>query len=140
MSQGTMRYKGYVGSVQYSDEDGCFIGDVLGVQAMISFEGESVAELRTDFENAIEAYLKSCKERRIKPEKPKPGKITLDLPFDIEVGLENMTEETGKSAKALILDAVKGMYFPLENRAAPRTRQKQAVKANAKRKPVAQKA
>lgn len=135
MSQSIMRYKGYVGSIHYSDEDGCFIGDVLGVPAMISFEGKSVTELRTDFENAIEAYLMSCKERGQKPEKPKPGKITLDLPFDIEVGLEQMTEETGKSAKALILDAVKGMYFPPESKPAARKRHNGAT-----RKAAAQKA
>ncbi len=43
MSRNTMRYKGYVGSVQYSAEDGCFIGDVLGIRDMISFEGESAS-------------------------------------------------------------------------------------------------
>lgn len=134
MSRNTMRYKGYVGSVEYSAEDGCFIGDVLGMRAMISFEGESVSELRADFENAIEAYLKSCKERGVKAEKPKQGKVTLDLPFDIEVGLEQITEETGKSAKVLILDAVKGMYFLPEGKSDPKPRQARTIRPAAKRK------
>ena len=113
MSQNTMRYKGYVGSIQYSAEDGCFIGDVLGIRDMISFEGESVSELRTDFENAVDHYLASCRERGIEPGKPRGGQLTLTLPFELEVCLEQTAEETGKSTKALVLDALKTAYLPI---------------------------
>ncbi len=112
MSQNTMRYKGYVGSIQYSAEDGCFIGDVLGIRDMISFEGESVSELRTDFENAVNHYLASCRERGKEPAKPRGGQLTLTLPFELEVCLEQTAEETGKSTKALVLDALKTAYLP----------------------------
>ena len=34
----TMEYKGYVGSVEFLEEDGVFIGKVMGIRAMISYE------------------------------------------------------------------------------------------------------
>ena len=36
----TMTYKGYVGSVEFSDADGVFFGKVQGVRSLISYEGE----------------------------------------------------------------------------------------------------
>lgn len=41
----TMRYKGFIGSVAYSEEDNVFFGKVEGINALVNFEGESVSEL-----------------------------------------------------------------------------------------------
>ena len=48
---GTMKYKGYTGSVDFSDEDNCLYGKVLGMSKVaITYEGNDVNELRKDFE------------------------------------------------------------------------------------------
>lgn len=44
----TMEYKGYVGSVEFSEEDGLFYGKVMGIRALISYEGSTAAELVND--------------------------------------------------------------------------------------------
>ena len=41
----TMEYRGYVGSVEFSEEDGLFYGKVMGIRALISYEGSTAAEL-----------------------------------------------------------------------------------------------
>ena len=33
----TMEYKGYVGSVEFSEEDGIFFGKVMGIRSLISY-------------------------------------------------------------------------------------------------------
>ena len=43
-----IRYKGYVGSVEFSEEDGIFYGKVMGVRSLISYEGENEKELLND--------------------------------------------------------------------------------------------
>lgn len=53
----TMEYKGYVGSVEFSEEDALFFGKVLGVQALISYEGENAHDLVEDFHSAVDDYL-----------------------------------------------------------------------------------
>lgn len=45
----TMTDKGYVGSVEFSDEDGVFFGKVQGVRSLISYEGETREALQADF-------------------------------------------------------------------------------------------
>ena len=45
----TLKYKGYIGTVGYSEEDEVFFGKVEGVNALINFEGESVKELKKAF-------------------------------------------------------------------------------------------
>ena len=45
-----MKYKEYYGTIEYSDEDQCFHGKVLGIKGLVTFEGESVQELRASFQ------------------------------------------------------------------------------------------
>ncbi len=55
----TIPYKGYVGSVEFSEEDRIFYGKVMGVQSLISYEGENEEELLNDFHAAVDDYLKT---------------------------------------------------------------------------------
>jgi hypothetical protein len=52
-----MGYKGYVGSIELSKGDSLFCGKVLGIPALISYEGKTVAALVEDFHNAVDDYL-----------------------------------------------------------------------------------
>ena len=58
-----MTYKGYVGSVKFSDADGVFFGKVQGVRSLISYEGETREALQADFRKAVDAYLELCQEK-----------------------------------------------------------------------------
>ena len=55
----TIPYKGYVGSVEFSEEDRIFYGKVMGVQSLISYEGENEEELLNDFHAAVDDYPKT---------------------------------------------------------------------------------
>lgn len=68
----TMEYRGYTGSVEYSDEDGLYFGKVLEVRSLISYEGEMISELIADFHDAIDGYLEFCAEEGEEPERPQP--------------------------------------------------------------------
>ena len=54
----TMEYKGFVGTVEYSEEDGRFFGKVLeNGNNLVAYEGQTEEELRKDFEEAVEGIL-----------------------------------------------------------------------------------
>ena len=57
-----MEYKGYFGSIEYSDEDRCFYGKVLGIKSLILFEGTNVQELEDSFHQMLDEYLKHQEE------------------------------------------------------------------------------
>ena len=63
-----LEYKGYKGSVEYSKEDNCLFGKVLGVSNdLIAYEGNTLDELRTDFEAGIDSYLLGCQADGVEP-------------------------------------------------------------------------
>ncbi len=81
---GLLKYKGYTGSVEFSDEDNCLFGKVQGLHGtLISYEGTTIDEIRADFEAAIDNYLESCKNRGIAPAKPYSGKLVLRMPSEL---------------------------------------------------------
>ena len=56
-----LEYKGYYGSIEYSKEDDCLFGKVLGMpNNLISYEGNTATELYADFKDAIDTYLDYC--------------------------------------------------------------------------------
>lgn len=78
-----MEYKGYVGSVEISEEDGILFGKVEGIRSLLSYEGKSVQELKKDFHDVIDEYLRDCAEEGIEPEKPFEGKIEILISPDL---------------------------------------------------------
>lgn len=75
----TMNYNGYVGSVEFSEEDGVFYGKVMGIRALISYEGETAKELVEDFHGAVDDYLELCKEEGKEPEKAYKGSFNVRI-------------------------------------------------------------
>lgn len=53
----TMQHKGYTAHIEHDERDNIFVGRVLGIQAVISFHGKTAAELRQNFEAAIDDLL-----------------------------------------------------------------------------------
>ena len=45
----TLTYKGYMGSVNFSEKDSVFFGKIEGIDGLVNFEGESVKELTEGF-------------------------------------------------------------------------------------------
>ena len=42
----TMTHKGYTARVEYDKRDNLFVGRILGIRTIVSFHGETVAQLR----------------------------------------------------------------------------------------------
>ena len=49
----------------------------------VLYEGNSIDELRKDFEEAVDFYLESCRERHVAPEIPSYTKVNLRMPSDL---------------------------------------------------------
>lgn len=93
----TMTYKGYAARIEYSDEDGCFIGHIAGIKDIIGFHAESVKELRAAFEEAVNDYLATCEKSGRAPQKPYSGKLMLRVPPEVHARAAMMAEAHGMS-------------------------------------------
>ena len=68
----TMTYKNYIARIEFDERDNIFVGRVLGLRSIISFHGETVSELRHEFEVAIDDFLNDFKEQGITPKYTTP--------------------------------------------------------------------
>lgn len=93
----TMTYKGYIAQIEYSAEDGCLIGEIAGIRDIVGFHGDSVAELRAAFEEAVEDYLEMCEDLGRPPQKPYSGNLTLHIPPEVHIGIAKAAEASGKN-------------------------------------------
>lgn len=101
-----MNYKGFSARIEYSDEDGCFVGRVAGIQDVIGFHGQSVAKLRAAFKEAIDDYLETCARVGKQPNKPYSGQFRLRLSPDLHARVALAAESKGKSLNTLITDLI----------------------------------
>ena len=102
----TMNYKGYAARIEYSDEDGCFIGHIAGIKDVIGFHAESVSELRVAFEEAVDDYLATCAKAGRAPQKPYSGKLMLRVPPEVHARAAMMAEAHGMSINQWAADVL----------------------------------
>lgn len=108
----TMTYKGYAARIEYSDEDQCFVGHIVGIRDVVGFHGDCVSELRAAFEEAVDDYLETCERLGRAPQKPFSGKLMLRVPPDVHAAVATEAKVRGKSinqwAAEVFMRAVEG--------------------------------
>ncbi|HEY3433010.1 MAG TPA: type II toxin-antitoxin system HicB family antitoxin [Rhodocyclaceae bacterium] len=102
----TMTHKGYAARVEYSEEDGCFVGHIAGIRDVIGFHGESVAELRAAFEEAVNDYLETCKKLNREPNHPYSGQFRLRLAPELHARAAMAAETKGKSLNTWVSEVI----------------------------------
>ena len=102
----TMTHKGYAARIEYSDEDRCFIGHIAGINDIVGFHGDSVAQLRTAFEEAVEDYIETCEKLNRPPQKPYSGNLMLRLPPEVHAAIAIAAEVSGKSINQWATDTL----------------------------------
>ena len=93
----TMTYQGYSARIEYSEEDRCFVGHLAGIADVIGFHGDSVANLRAAFEEAVDDYLETCERLGRAPQRAYSGKVMLRIPSEIHAAVATAAEVSGKS-------------------------------------------
>ena len=96
----TLRYKGFIGSVNFSEEDSVFFGKIEGINGMVNFEGQSVQELTVD------DYLAYCEEEGVQPHKSYSGSLNVRLTPEIHSHIAMLAQRAGISINAFIKQAL----------------------------------
>lgn len=102
----TLKYKGYIGSVSYSEPDKVFYGKIEGINGLVNYEGESVAELTASFHEAVEDYLAFCEDHNWKPQKSYSGSFNVRVSPDTHRQIANHAIEAGISINAFVKNAL----------------------------------
>jgi predicted HicB family RNase H-like nuclease len=102
----TLSHQGYAARIEFSSEDECFIGHIAGIKDSIGFHGETVTELKSAFEEAVDDYLEACRKVGKSPQKPYSGKLMLRLPPEIHAAVATAAELSGQSINQWASDAL----------------------------------
>jgi len=102
-----LEYKGYQGTVEYSAGDNILHGKVVGIRGLISYEGESLASLQSDFREAIDHYLSCCEEEGLQPVTPYCGNLSdIQISPAVHKSIYSYAERTNKPPSLMVEEAL----------------------------------
>lgn len=101
-----IKYKEYLGSVHFSAEDEVFYGKLEGIEDHISFEGDSVENLKQAFRDAVEDYLEICRTSGKSPEKSYKGSFNIRIDPELHKKAARKSVELGISLNQLVEKAI----------------------------------
>jgi predicted HicB family RNase H-like nuclease len=102
-----MTYKGYTCAVQFDDEAEIFHGEVSGLRDVVTFQGKTVDELKSSFQESIDDYLEFCESRNEDPDKPFSGKFLLRIDPLLHRKLAELSHKRGQSLNNYITEQLK---------------------------------
>ncbi|MDZ7579399.1 MAG: type II toxin-antitoxin system HicB family antitoxin [Deltaproteobacteria bacterium] len=101
-----MEYKGYSAKVEFDENANIFHGEIINLRDVITFEGETVDQLRQAFQDSVDDYLEFCAERDEDPEKPYSGKFVVRVEPELHKRLAIEARKRGVSINALVGEAL----------------------------------
>jgi len=101
-----MEYKGYSAKVEFDSDANVFHGEVINLRDVITFEGETVKELKQAFQDSVDDYLDFCAQRGEAPEKPYSGKFVIRVEPELHKNITIEARKAGKSLNVWISDAI----------------------------------
>lgn len=99
-------YKEYIGTVHFSADDETFFGKIEGINDLVTFEGETVKELKNAFEEAVEDYIELCEEVGKAPLKSFKGSFNVRLDPNLHSKAFEKATLDGKSLNQLVQEAI----------------------------------
>ena len=103
---GVLKYKNFIGSVEYSETDKILFGKVQGIRGLIAYEGQNVEEIEQDSRAGIEENLEICKEKGIEPQKSFTGTFNVRIPSDTHSMAVVKAQELGINLNTFVKYAI----------------------------------
>lgn len=92
-----LMYKGHVARVEFDAEDEIFVGHLAGINDIVGFHADTVADLKTAFHEAVDDYIDLCTKTGKPPEKPFSGKVMFRVAPEVHAQAALAAELSGKS-------------------------------------------
>ena len=102
----TLKYKGFIGSVSFEDEDNILFGKIEGINDLIMYEGESVTEIKQMFREAVDEYIESCNHFNKPLLKSFKGSFNVRVKPDIHQQAAMLAKMQGISLNQLVQNAI----------------------------------
>jgi len=101
-----LTYKGFIGSVHFSADDNVFFGKLEGINDLVTFEGQSVQELKDAFCYMVDEHIKDCEAENIPVEKSYKGSLNIRLTPDLHRRVAVSAKIHGTSINSFIRSSI----------------------------------
>ncbi|BAI71606.1 hypothetical protein AZL_009680 [Azospirillum sp. B510] len=101
-----MEYKGYKAQIDFDNEAGVFVGEVINTHDGITFTGRSVDELRESFRRAVDDYLDLSCDMGGEGEQPFSGRLAIRVNPILHRAVADCAAREGKSVSAWIAECL----------------------------------
>lgn len=102
----TLQHRGYEGTVQYSVEDKMLHGRLLCANDIVSYGGDDLAELETNFRDCVDEYLAFCTETGKTPDPPNPLATQVTLRRELKSQALRLAEQREQPLDTVVNDAL----------------------------------
>lgn len=102
----SLKYKGFIGSVSFSEYDGVFRGKIEGIDGLVTFKGSSIKELTDEFHKAVEGYLAFCEQHGMPAKKSYSGTLNIRISPATHNAIADFAAEEGITINAFIKRAL----------------------------------
>jgi len=102
-----IKYKEFYGSVEFSSEDNCLFGKIIGIDDLVTFEGSSVDELKKAFCDAVDDYLETCEELGKDVNKSYKGSFNVRITPELHKLAVLIAKSQGKSLNSFVEEAIR---------------------------------
>lgn len=101
-----LKHKGYTGTFDYDADREILCGRVIDVNAVITFQGTSVSEIKEAFIDSVDTYLETCRSRNVSPRRPFSGNIRLRIAPEVHQKAFIEANNRGESLNQFIQKAL----------------------------------
>ncbi|SNS31815.1 MULTISPECIES: type II toxin-antitoxin system HicB family antitoxin [unclassified Azospirillum] len=112
-----LEYKGYLGSVEYSDADEILYGRLGFIRDLVTYEGADAKSLKAAFQEAVDDYLELCAAEGRQPDIPLKGSFNVRPGRDLHRRAMLYAKRRGINLNTLVSDALR-QYLDREGQAA----------------------
>ncbi len=116
MKDNLLSHKDYLGSVRVSIEDGCLHGKIEFIDDLVTYEGETVQDIRAAFVEAVDFYLADCLARGVKPSTTCKGSFSVRIGEQLHKEAAIAAHRNGISLNEFVKLAIHEKAHPLEIR------------------------
>jgi predicted HicB family RNase H-like nuclease len=105
-----LEYKGYHTNIEYSAEDDCLIGKLLGINDLVLFHAQSLKEFRKAFHVSVDDYIEYCLANGKEPEKEYSGHFNVRISPSLHRAIAVKAEQQGKKLNTLISEVLEHAF------------------------------
>ncbi|MCY4289440.1 MAG: type II toxin-antitoxin system HicB family antitoxin [Aestuariivita sp.] len=109
-----LEYKGYLGVIDYSEDDDVLHGRLEFIRDLVTYEGTDTKSLKVAFRDAVDDYIELCEGEGRTPETPLRGSFNVHPGHDLHRRAALLAKSRNTNLNTVVSDALR-IYLDREN-------------------------